>query len=179
MYPYTILVNQVHPLGEEYVPKELIPAEFPFDAGFNDVKRLMVPQAAKAAKELFEDSLAQGFSLYGVSAYRPYKRQIELYRASHDSTVAPPGTSEHQTGLALDVSCPALGLKLSTEFANTPEGKWLKRNAPLYGFIIRYPREKEKITGYPWEPWHIRYVTRALSLYLSLTDMSLEEYYLL
>ena len=61
-------------------------------------------------------------------------------------------------------------------FADTAEGRWLARNAPLYGFILRYPRGKDEITGYAWEPWHIRYVTRSLALYLALTGMTLEEY---
>ena len=91
--------------------------------------------------------------------------------------VALPGTSEHQSGLALDVSCPAVNHELITEFAETPEGKWLVRNASLYGFIIRYPANKESVTGIPWEPWHIRYVTRPLASCLALTGLTLEEYY--
>ena len=85
--------------------------------------------------------------------------------------------SEHQSGLALDVSCPAVNHELITEFAETPEGKWLVRNASLYGFIIRYPANKESVTGIPWEPWHIRYVTRPLASCLALTGLTLEEYY--
>lgn len=179
MYPYTILVNRENPLSSHFIPKPLVSASFPFDAPAGAEKRLMEASACEAAEELFADCAAQGFCLYGVSAYRPYTRQKELYLACHDGTVAPPGTSEHQTGLALDVSCPAVGLQLTEAFADTPEGKWLNRCAPLYGFVLRYPKGKEKITGYPWEPWHIRYVTKTLSLYLSLTGMSLEEYYLL
>lgn len=179
MYPYTILVNRENPLTASFIPRNLVNAPFSFDALPGEEKRQMEASACEAAAELFHDCAAQGLHLYGISAYRPYCRQKELFLACQDGTVAPPGTSEHQTGLALDVSCPSIGLKLTEDFAHTPEGKWLKRSAPLYGFIIRYPKEKEKITGYPWEPWHIRYVTRTLSLYLSLTGMSLEEYYLL
>lgn len=84
-----------------------------------------------------------------------------------------------QTGieLALDVSCPSVGLQLEDCFASTTEGKWLASHAPLYGFIIRYPKNKELITGYGWEPWHIRYVGKSLALYLSLTGLTLEEYH--
>ena len=71
---------------------------------------------------------------------------------------------------------PVLPLELIPEFAQTPEGKWLTRNASLFGFILRYPQNKEDITGIPYEPWHIRYVTRELSGYLTLTGMTLEEY---
>ena len=88
-----------------------------------------------------------------------------------------PGASEHQTGLALDVSCQAVDYQLDERFGETREGRWLKRCAPLYGFILRYPKGKEHITGYGWEPWHIRYVTRSLALYLTLTGLTLEEYY--
>ena len=91
--------------------------------------------------------------------------------------IAPPGASEHQTGLALDVSCQAVDYQLDERFGETREGRWLKRCAPLYGFILRYPKGKEHITGYGWEPWHIRYVTRSLALYLTLTGLTLEEYY--
>ena len=79
--------------------------------------------------------------------------------------------------LALDISCASLNFELEESFAATKEGKWLKSNAPLYGFILRYPRRKEHITGYPWEPWHIRFVGKTLSLYLSLTGLTLEEYH--
>ena len=91
--------------------------------------------------------------------------------------VAKPGTSEHQTGLALDVSSPEVDYELEEIFAETPEGKWLAVYAPMFGFILRYPKGKENITGYAYEPWHIRYVGKSLSLYLSLTGMTLEEYH--
>ena len=79
--------------------------------------------------------------------------------------------------VALDVSCQAVDYQLDERFGETREGRWLKRCAPLYGFILRYPKGKEHITGYGWEPWHIRYVTRSLALYLTLTGLTLEEYY--
>ena len=116
-------------------------------------------------------------NLYGISGYRSYQCQKQLY--GQNPYVAAPGTSEHQSGLALDVSCAEAGFALTEEFAFTSEGSWLSRNASLFGFIIRYPKGKENITGFPWEPWHIRYVTRALSNYLALTGQTLEEYYAL
>ena len=177
MYPYTILINKEQPLTPDYRPQKLVYADFSFAAARDNEKRMLEEETALAARELITDSQKQGLALYGVSGYRSYARQKELYEASTSGYVAPPGASEHQSGLALDLSCPQIGLRLEEEFAQTPEGRWLNRCAPLYGFIIRYPKEKEKITGYAWEPWHIRYVTRALSLYLSLTKMSLEEYW--
>ena len=68
-------------------------------------------------------------------------------------------------------------MELIEAFADTPEGIWLARHAPLYGFVLRYPANKESVTQYPYEPWHIRYVTRPLSAYLAKTGLVLEEYY--
>ena len=156
---YTRLINGKHPLPEEYVPKQLTDIGLPFQASSQDSRRLLEIRTAQAALRLFQSAQRDGLNLYGISGY--------------------PGTSEHQSGLALDVSCAEAGFALTEEFAFTSEGSWLSRNASLFGFIIRYPKGKENITGFPWEPWHIRYVTRALSNYLALTGQTLEEYYAL
>ena len=140
-----------------------------------DPKRLLEEKAARAALELIARSRMEGLNLFCISGYRSYKRQEELYNGN--PYVAAPGTSEHQSGLALDLSCPEIFLELTESFAHTREGIWLKKYAPLYGFIIRYPKNKEYITGFPWEPWHIRYVTKPLASYLTLTGLTLEEYY--
>ena len=124
---------------------------------------------------LIQAAQKESLIITGISGYRSYKRQQQL--STGNPYVASPGTSEHQSGLALDVSCPSIQYQLIPEFDETPEGKWLKRNASLYGFIIRYPANKEPITGIPWEPWHIRYVTRPLAGCLALTGLTLEEYY--
>ncbi|MBS6196532.1 MAG: M15 family metallopeptidase [Clostridiales bacterium] len=181
----TILVNRKRPLTADYIPPCLTEPSFLFDAPAGDPKRLLMLPAAEAAARLFRRGREQGITLYGISGYRSYHRQKELYlqrlkETSQDYVdryLAPPGASEHQTGLALDVSSPAAGLELTERFADTKEGHWLAANAPLFGFILRYPKGKEEITGYSWEPWHIRYVTKSLALYLSLTGMTLEEYY--
>lgn len=174
---YTRLVNQTHPLSKDYVPDDLVPVDVEFYAPINDPKRLLRKEAAEHVKQLFDCAKDQGISLIGISGYRTYARQSELYEKRTCDDVAPPGTSEHQSGLALDVSTDELGDVLSEIFAETQAGKWLKSHAPLYGFIIRYPKGKEAITRYPWEPWHIRYVTKSLALYLTLTGMTLEEYH--
>ena len=140
-------------------------------------RRLLEIRTAQAALRLFQSAQRDGLNLYGISGYRSYQCQKQLY--GQNPYVAAPGTSEHQSGLALDVSCAEAGFALTEEFAFTSEGSWLSRNASLFGFIIRYPKGKENITGFPWEPWHIRYVTRALSNYLALTGQTLEEYYAL
>lgn len=172
---YTRLINRDHPLPADYIPKGLVDIGIPFDALPGDPKRLLEEKAARAALELISRSHREGLALCGVSGYRSYERQKKLYTGS--PFVAPPGTSEHQSGLALDVSCPQIHMELTEEFAETKEGIWLVRHASIYGFILRYPANKEHITQVPYEPWHIRYVTKPLAAYLSLTGITLEEYY--
>lgn len=190
---YTRLINKDHPLPPDYVPENLTDIGIPFDAPCGDPKRLLEIRTAHAALMLIQAAQRESLILTGISGYRSYKRQQQLcighsnpasstpYQQISPAPVNPyvalPGTSEHQSGLALDVSCPAVNHELITEFAETPEGKWLVKNASLYGFIIRYPANKESVTGIPWEPWHIRYVTRPLASCLALTGLTLEEYY--
>lgn len=179
MFPYPLLINKSNPLSPHYIPHNLVSLSIPFSAPPRDERRLMEKDAAKAVTRLFTQAASEGMRLTGISGYRSYQRQSQLYEnalARNSTAVAPPGASEHQSGLALDVSCPSVNLELEESFADTREGKWLKTNAPLYGFILRYPRKKEAVTGYPWEPWHIRFVGETLSLYLSLTGLTLEEY---
>ena len=181
----TILVNREHKLAPTYMLSCLTEVPILFDAPSKDPKRLMALPAARAAGKLFSAAREQGIFLYGISGYRSYERQKELYEErmkTADSSyvnlyIAPPGASEHQTGLALDVSCPSVDLQLEDYFSETKEGQWLSANAPLFGFVMRYPKGKEMITGYAWEPWHIRYVTKSLALYLTLTGLTLEEYH--
>ncbi|MDO4308579.1 MAG: M15 family metallopeptidase [Eubacteriales bacterium] len=172
---YTRLINREHPLPADYIPEGLVDIGIPFDALPGDPKRLLEKTAALAALELINRSHREGLNLCGVSGYRSYERQKKLYTGS--PYVAPPGTSEHQSGLALDVSCPQIRMELTEEFAETREGIWLLHHAPIYGFILRYPANKEHITQVPYEPWHIRYVTKPLAAYLSLTGITLEEYH--
>lgn len=177
-FGYDMLVSREFLLDGEFSPPGLMEPEIPFDAQKGEMKRKMEYRAGRAAQRLFAQGARQGMDLYGISGFRPYGRQKELFDKNPESLyVAPPGASEHQTGLALDVSCPAIGLELEEIFADTPEGKWLCKNAPLFGFILRYPKDKEEITGYAYEPWHIRYVTKSLALYLTLTGLTLEEYH--
>lgn len=185
MQNYTYLVNREHILKAEDIPEDLVVCEFPFCAEESEEKRKLRKAAADAAGRLLEYGKSFGYTLYGVSGYRSYERQEEIYHQRLQETpaevvnkyVAKPGTSEHQTGLALDVSSPEVDYELEEIFAETPEGKWLAVYAPMFGFILRYPKGKENITGYAYEPWHIRYVGKSLSLYLSLTGMTLEEYH--
>ncbi|MBQ1519366.1 MAG: D-alanyl-D-alanine carboxypeptidase family protein, partial [Ruminococcus sp.] len=134
---------------------------------------------AKAQFErLAADAKTQGLNIYMSSGYRSYATQSSIYQdnvkkygeAIADSFSARPGHSEHQTGLAIDVNT------IDDTFAGTPEAIWLADHAHEYGFIIRYPKGKEAVTGYKYEPWHIRYlgIDTATAVYNS--GLSLEEY---
>lgn len=180
-----ILVNKTHPLPEDYVPVDLVPVDIPFAYIGDDMRNYLREPAARALEEMFRDAVAAGLDLIGVSGFRSYERQRSIYEQNlavkgeaHTALYsARPGQSEHQTGLAIDISTPSIGSGLTTDFESTPEGQWLRENAPNYGFILRYPAGSEDITGYAYEPWHFRYVGRELAQYLRKNNLTLEEYY--
>ena len=148
-YSYEILVNKQNRLDKAFVPRPLVRPAIPFDASADDPKRLLEADAAQAAEELFAYAKAAGLSLWGISGYRPYSRQAEIYRNAADIRyVAPPGASEHQTGLALDVSCPRNSLELTESFAGTPEGQWLSKKCPssrLYPALSQGKRKNHRV----------------------------------
>ncbi len=181
----TVLVNKELSLPEDYIPDDLVVPDVLFSISYFDEKKQLRKSAANALEKLFEAAEKDSVILYGVSGYRSYQRQYDIFTSNilkkgieHTSKYsAKPGYSEHQTGLAIDVSAKSVNNRLDGSFADTEEGKWLAENAHLYGFIIRYPESKSAITGYAYEPWHIRYVGKALAAYLYKNDMCLEEYY--
>lgn len=181
----TVFVNKEFALPKKYKPDDLITPNVYFDLSYYDDRTLLRSEAAKALERLFAAAYRDGYKLSGVSGYRSYSRQYQIFtnniltkgKAHTLKYSAVPGTSEHQTGLAIDVSCESLGYDLSTSFSDTPEGKWLADNAYRFGYIIRYPKGKGSITGYAYEPWHIRYVGKGLAKYLYENDLTLEEYY--
>lgn len=182
---YTVLVNRTYLISKDYIPADLVVPEIPFSFSGTYEKSYMRERAAKAVEKLFAGAAKKGYYLKGVSAYRSYERQKQIYNNNvknrgtkkTDKVSAVPGSSEHQTGLTIDVSCSSVGCTLEKSFGRTEEGKWLKKNCHKYGFIIRYPKSKSKITGYSYEPWHIRYVGKNLAKYLYKNDLTLEEYY--
>lgn len=135
-------------------------------------------EAESAFNTLSEAAANQGLDIYLSSGFRSYETQARIYgsyvdsygKESADTFSARPGYSEHQTGLAIDVNT------IDDSFAGTPEAEWLANHAHEYGFIIRYPKGKESITGYKYEPWHIRYlgVEKATEVYNS--GLTLEEF---
>lgn len=162
-----LLVNRNNALSADYVPQDLVSVDVRFSPNAVSSRKKMRKEAADALTELFKGADQEGITLYGVSGYRSYQTQKAIYeskvraagQAEADRFVAKPGKSEHQSGLAMDVTnSDGLNKTLSQEFGDTPEGIWLKENAYRFGFIIRYQQNKENSTGYSYEPWHIRYV---------------------
>lgn len=160
-----ILVNKEYGLPKDYVPSDLTPVNVTFAQGVAESKKQMRADAARALEEMFSAALEDGIELLGISGYRSYYIQRNIYERrlqeageKHVSRYnAKPGHSEHQTGLAMDVGCPGY-VDLTERFARTPAYRWLQKHAHEYGFIIRYTEYGEEETGYAFEPWHVRYV---------------------
>lgn len=181
----TVLVNKELPLPEDYVPSDLTVPNVLFNFPYFDEKKQMRKEAAIALEDLFQAASNEGLELYAISGYRSYKRQYEIFTNNvkikgldHTSKYsAIPGYSEHQTGLSMDVSTKSMRYRLEAPFAETGEGIWLSENAHRFGYIIRFPEGKSEITGYSYEPWHIRYVGVNLATYLYENALTLEEFY--
>lgn len=181
----TVLVNRKYLLPSSYVPVNLVEPNVRFSFSYSSDKRKMRKVAADALERLFQAGEKDGVILYGVSGYRSYARQKQIYdqnvatrgEEATNAVSAKPGSSEHQTGLTIDVSAKSVSYRLDQSFGDTKEGKWLANHAHLHGFIIRYPYGKEKITGYSYEPWHIRFVGKTVASYLYENELTLEEYY--
>ncbi len=184
---YTFIVNRAYPLPDNYEPSDLVSlSECQLDyASLTDPKHKMRKVAADALTEMFNAAKEENLTLVAVSGYRSFERQytiyghcLMVYTTIHTNRYsAVPGSSEHQTGLAMDLSCASAHNDLIDEFGETPEGKWVYEHCWEYGFIIRYPQGKTDITGYAYEPWHVRYVGVPLAYYLTKTGLTLEEYY--
>lgn len=178
------LVNKQNSLSHDYIPKDMIIPNIIFSEEGYDPKKLMRREAAKALEQLFAKASKENIPLTGVSAYRSFDRQVEIFKQNilespnANTASARPGESEHQTGLSIDVSSPSVNNDLTQSFGDTMEGQWLAANAPLFGFIIRFPKGKEWITGYQYEPWHIRYVGTKAAKEITSEGLTLEEYFM-
>jgi D-alanyl-D-alanine carboxypeptidase len=180
------LVNKQYYLPSVYIPTDLIRPEVDFSFGNEQVeKSLLRKEAAEALIQMFTEAKKSGIELLAVSGYRSYSRQKEVFdaevnRVGKDNAiqaVAIPGASEHQSGLAMDISSKSNHLELTEGFADTNEGKWLAENAHRFGFILRYPKGKEGITNYEYEPWHFRYVGVKAAKIIFEHQWTLEEYF--
>lgn len=177
-----VLINEVHPLDTEYRPElaEIVEGKF-VD------KRIL-----KELTAMLEDAVNEGMNMYICSAYRDYEEQRQVFNTTmvdwinqgkspleaYEETkisVAVPGTSEHASGLALDIVSAQYG-ELDEKQAETAEAKWLAENCWKYGFILRYPPEKSAVTGIIFEPWHYRYVGKDAAKEIKEKDITLEEY---
>lgn len=176
-----VIINKKHPLPQDFVPADMVK---PNVTCMKDGIKLQ-KEAAEAIEEMFSAAQEAGYSLAIGSAYRSYDYQKNLYdnyvaRDGEDAAnrySAKPGQSEHQTGLAADLAVSSGYCYLKNCFKDTEEGEWLKENSYLYGFILRYPEEKEEITGYIFEPWHYRYIGKKEALKVFESGLTLEEYY--
>lgn len=181
----SVLVNKQYSLPENYKPNDLIYPKVPFIFEDKIEKRMMRKEAGKALENLFAAAEKENRHLAGVSAYRSHETQIAIFdnyvkkdgvkKARTYSAL--PGTSEHETGLSIDVTTQDGACAAQDCFGDTPEAKWLADHAHQYGFIIRFPKGKEDITGYKYEPWHIRYVGKEIAKEIYEAEGTLEEYY--
>lgn len=180
-----VLVNKTYRLPEGYVPPDLVYPNVPFIFSEKVDKRKMRREAAAALEKLFAAAKKDGVELAGVSGYRSESRQKTLYNnyvqrdgvKAADTYSARPGHSEHQTGLTIDVSGITGKCAAESCFAGTKEAKWLDKHAHEYGFIIRYPEGKDSITGYKYEPWHLRYVGTRTANEIASRSTTLEQYF--
>ncbi|MFO1444757.1 M15 family metallopeptidase [Bacillus sp. Bva_UNVM-123] len=181
-----VLVNKQYSLPDGYAPEDLVRPNVPFSFGDQDIeKSYMRKEAADSLELLFAEGKKVGINLFAVSGYRSYERQVAVFNAEVSKygeekaiqAVAFPGSSEHQTGLAMDLSSQSASFELSEQFGETAEGKWIADNAHRFGFILRYPKGKENITGYKYEPWHFRYVGKKAAEVIFEKKLTLEEYF--
>lgn len=178
-----IIANKKHKLPDGYEPSDL--TLLTVSTAYGDV--YMKAEAAQAMSNMIAAANAEGVYPVVTTAYRDYAFQESLYNGyverdgveAADTYSSRPGYSDHQTGLAADISCESNSYNLNQEFENTAEGQWLAQHAHEYGFVMRYPNGKEAVTGYTYEPWHFRYigVEEATNLYNSDPNMTMEEYY--
>lgn len=164
-----VVVNKKRPLPDDFAPNDLD----------GDVRR----EAGEKLADLMRAAQNDGHGLYKISGFRSQQYQQQVYssyvardgQAKADTYSARPGHSEHQTGLAVDVGNGTCDLEVC--FGDTPAGRWLADNAYRWGFIIRYQKGKEHITGYQYEPWHLRYVGVELAAQLHSSGQTMEEFF--
>jgi zinc D-Ala-D-Ala carboxypeptidase len=178
-----VVVNKLRPLNPlNYVPADLVDVPVP-----HTHPPQLRKEAADAVVAMFHGaSVEAALALASNSAYRSYDIQVDLYnqdvadhgQAAADLSTARPGTSEHQTGLTMDIGATSGSCSLNACFGQTPEGQWLAANAWRFGFLLRYPADKTAITGYEFEPWHYRYIGVDLATEMHNTGVTtLEEFF--
>lgn len=177
----TILVNKENPLDDDYRVKNLVS---PNVIKIYDKIKLR-SDTSDALKEMLDEAKKDNLTIYLRSGYRSKTDQSIIYnlslktkgKAYTEKYKAKPNNSEHQTGLAVDLTCDAVNKQLTPNFENTEEGKWLAENAHKYGFILRYKKDRVDDTGYGFEPWHFRYIGKEIATYIYENDLILEDLY--
>ena len=183
---YTVLVNKDNLLDKDYMPDTLVEINEPTGAKI-DVTYMnkLDAYAYQEFKLLQKEALSQGYEIFIDSSFRTYEYQKKLLnnfieRKGLDEAMrlcAPPGGSEHQTGLAIDVLVRRNNEMIEDVNEDDPELIWMRNNCYKYGYILRYPKGKEKITGYKYEPWHFRFVGIQAAIEMKENNIStLEEY---
>ena len=177
---YEILINKANPIKEDELSSYTIVRIT--DNTFDNIK--LEEETYKNYSELKKHLLEKNYYINIRSGYRSFLESEEIFNKYKkikgleyaNKYVAKPGTSEHNTGLAMDIVISKENDSNQNDYASD-EYFYLENIAYLYGFIIRYPKDKEKITGYEYEPWHLRYVGKDLAKYLKKNNLSLEEFY--
>lgn len=168
-----LLVNSENRLPADYVPEELVNLyenRHSFRLASSEI--YLARECYEPMERMFAAAEAADMNGYTVtSGYRDYNRQAEIYAESEPGYAQEPGASEHQTGLAFDVT-----VSTSEGFENTPQYGWLMDNAHKFGFIQRYPANKVDKTGIAYEPWHYRYVGEEVAAKIKKSGMCLEEF---
>lgn len=175
-------LNKVNYLSASCAPGDLV--AIPAERNGQGTQYLRA-EAADALLELMDAASADGFELYAISGYRSYDGQVAAYQsnlaacggdsACADRVSARPGHSEHQLGTTMDVSSPDAGYGLES-FVGTPEADWVRDNSWKFGFVVSYPEGTEHITGYAFEPWHIRWIGKSAAASVHASGLTLHEY---
>jgi D-alanyl-D-alanine carboxypeptidase len=183
---YDILVNKENSLDSEYIPHNLVNTNTRANMHLKkNHKVLLVDIVFKMFNKMKKDALKYGYDIDVDSGYRSYEYQKQILDKFIESvgeerakeTIAEPGKSEHQTGLAVDFCLFINGSYIDDITDEQEETKWIHKNCYKYGFILRYPKGKEDITGYSYEPWHLRFVGKRLAKYIYNNNITLEEFW--
>ncbi|MGL5151034.1 MAG: M15 family metallopeptidase [Clostridium sp.] len=171
------LVNKNNNLSSNFVPKQIVKPKVRVTSGSITISN----EIDKPLSDMFNQAENDGIKLYLLSGYRSYSTQKSIYSSKpswkRGLYSAKEGESEHQLGLAVDITSQEVNLKLLVNFENTKSGKWLKDNAHKYGFIMRYTKGREADTGYAYEPWHYRYVGVEVASFMYENNLILEDLY--
>lgn len=179
------IVSRERPLPDGYVPSNLTVPDVRLRLAASAEQMQFSQVATPAVEDMFAAAQADDVQLVFGSGYRSEALQRQFYESyvasdgqeAADRYSARPGTSEHQTGLVFDVTSPSGACHLEVCFEDTPQGQWVADNAHEHGFIIRYLDGKEDITGYQYEPWHLRYVGAELATELHENGQTMEEFF--